>query len=675
MKNWKKKGTQNLLESIVALSGDSLAMVSHQISAMLGAFCFGSQQYIEYTKITLPYVFEHKQISPELYGEIMDALTPSPDHIAQINGGAGEFHINDGVFVYLRKRAKKAAENGECSPGITKKFKWIKDMLSEVTFSRRYLKLPVNLVFNNESGTDRIVSMFQPVERSNKPITITDPITQKVEVIRKPFIDNTEIRKTLWRLLSIGILDVDTDGNMFLTKLGAEIASLFVIGMGKNDLKAEEWVYIYSPFLVSKLFEAHFRCLQIRRILSILNELGDSGTIFDILERYGAEGDIENPVWPSWSIPEILSRNKGRLDRKAKDQLYSHNAWDIQGFLDTCVHFGWVTEENAVISHSNGVKEFRGELPRYTLTPAGMLALDLSDRVPKTLVCLEQNIKYPFSGYLIYRRIVVLHAIINGHDSRGEICAFASDLGVEEEEAIIDDVVDDLIRIGFNIQKISSDRGEIYQVPCEMNVSYTSSLKDMRVEKPEFFKRKDADRLKFPMIDRIHLMLCDLADRKKIMTHSRRNQIGLFRVLFADMLKSVDVNCETFGEDDGPDVVVDDKGYVIYVSVEGAFDDDPELGIEKMVKELNSKDAEFRGFISRKSRRLKPYYAYLVRNEETFQAKDEMLQEIEKATGNGRGKVFDFREMLAIFNECTSSVEKGSLTEVMVELFQDKKGE
>ena len=247
-------------------------------------------------------------------------------------------------------------------------------------------------------------------------------------------------------------------------------------------------------------------------------------------------------------------------------------------------------------------------------------------------------------------------------------------MGVFEEETIIEDVIDDLVRIGFNIKRKDSKRGEIFRVPSEMNVSYTSNLKDMRVEKPEFFKQKDADRLRFPMIGRRHLLLCDLADRKKIITRSRKNQVELFRAWFADMLKSAGINCETFGENEGPDVVVDNKGYVVYVSVEGAFDDDPELGIEKMVSELKDPGLEFRSFLSPGSRRLKPYYAYLVRNEETFQAKDEMLKEIAEATGNDRGLVLDFREMLSIFNEFAASVERGSLTDIMAVLFPGKKG-
>ncbi len=665
----KKPEQQKLFESLIFLSKNILTMIN--AGDILGIFCVGSPQYVIYSQSTLPYILRYRQISPELYDKITDAISLAPGNMADSFSVNEQFYINNYVFDFLKKKADKAVKEKQCSSKTLKKFNWIQDMLSEITFSRKYLKFPIDLIFNDAPGTSEIVSMFQPVKTSKKPISITDPETMRVDVIRKPFVDNAEIRSSIRRLLAIGVLGVDDQGFIFLTKLGAEITTLFSIGSAKKDLSAEEWVYIYAPLLVSKVFEAFFMNLQVRRILTILRDKGNEQSIFEIMADYGPEGDISNITWPVWSIPVLLGKYGGKLDTRAKKHLYSSSTTDIQEYLDTCVSFGWIEAKDKEYCHDNGIKSYCCTIPAYSITDAGLGALKISSHLPKTRIYLEQNVNYLVSGYLDYRQAVILHAIMNGCETEREIGNYAKKLGVTENALIIRDVIDDLIRLGFNIQKLKKKDSVLFYSPTDINIMQLNDLSAMKVEKPEHIIKKDEDRLLLTKIGRRHLLLCDLVDRKKIIKHSKKNQIDLFRIWLTDMIKSTGIRCETFGNSSGPDVVVTHKKAVIYVSVEGAFDDNPKLSSEKMIGALKDNSA-FRSFLNPKSREATPYYVYIVKNGETFQSKNEILKSIANATGNKNGAVLDFHEIIRILNEYAVHAEHGQLSGIIDHLFTDK---
>ena len=120
------------------------------------------------------------------------------------------------------------------------------------------------------------------------------------------------------------------------------------------------------------------------------------------------------------------------------------------------------------------------------------------------------------------------------------------------------------------------------------------------------------------------------------------------------MIRSVGVRCEMFGGSLGPDVIVNENGFVAYISVEGAFDDNPDISIDKMTGDLLDKKAAFREFILPEDRDKKVFYAFLVKNEESFENRKTILNTIGKKTGNEHGCVINLQELLEVFNEAAA---------------------
>ena len=673
--NWKQRGINSLLDSLLRLGRDILGMSKGTMGRIMGVFCPSSPQYTLFLETKLPYALQYSQIDKALHDRIREAISVKKENLAPAFSKDEEFYINSAIFNHLRKNAEASVKKGECSESLLSKFDWVRNMLTEVTFERKYLKFPMDLTCCQDTQSNGVVSMFQLTKSSRKPITVSDPDTGKVHVIRKPYVDNAEIQNVLRRMLSVGMLRVEDDF-IFPTKLGAEIISLYSISSLRRDLESdEEWNYIYAPLLVAKVFESHLKNLQMRRVLSILKRR-ERQTIFDILTLYGPEGAIQNITWPVWSIPGILSRYGNKLDYRAKSYLYSPPAWEVQSFLETFIFFGWITEESVEKTHDNGAETYTCTLPCYTLTDAGRVAEDIGGIVPEALILMEKDLTYLPSVYPGFRAGLVLEAILSGCTNPPMIKKFLNDLGMKEEDLIIRDSVVDLIRIGYDIRTDLEEDKEAYQLPYRVNVINGIPIKSFSAAKPPFYARKDADRLAFTGIDRRHLILCDLSDRKKLIKNARHNPVELFSVWFADMLKSIGVNCEPFGGSAGPDVVVDHSGYVVFVSVEGAFDERPKINEDKMIRDLTDRSLPFRAFIKEEDRDKEPYYMFVTGDDRDPVASEDTIEKITSATKNSRGAVYGLHELLKIFNEFSCGDELfNDMDGVMKRLFGGQKND
>ncbi len=662
--DWKAKGIQELLDSLPALGKEVPGFTEGIMGDILSMFSAGTEQFEDFTVRKLPYALKFRQITEEQYAEMKDALSKTPGNMAPDQKEKDDFFISGIVFEYLKNRAE--AEGIFKDPDATDLVSVKKKLLKTIS-GRSFLKYPAELIFARPSETGEILSMFQLLKGSRKPITVTDPGTLKVDVIRKPYVDYPEVRTILRRMLDVGMLKIN-EGYVFLTKLGMEIQVLSGLNPNKGGADETEWEYIYAPLLVSKIFEAYFKNLQMRRVLSILSEK-DGQTIFEIMLDYGPPGTIFNITWPVWAVPGILDKYGEKLDHRAKTALFSEAAWDVQRFLETFLHFGWVREKDEKREHSNGVKKYSCTLPCYYLTDAGRVVKDPGEIVPEAEVLIHRDLSYISTVYPGYRAGLVLRAVTEGEDTLGKIRKYLKKNGIDEEDVLILDAIGDLKRIGYDIRESEKRGVKRYSIPYEVNVISGNGSKYPSGSKPDFYVRKDEDRILYSMIDREHLILCDLAHRKELIKNARRNPEALFRVWFADMLKSAGVRCEPFGGEDGPDIVVDNAGFLVYVSIEGAFDGNPKLNADRMIRFITDKSLGFRAFLSPGSKDSKPYYVYIVREEDSFENREEVLDTIAGATGNGRGAVYGFREMLKIFNEYVTKVENGEMGKVMDRLF------
>lgn len=405
----------------------------------------------------------------------------------------------------------------------------------------------------------------------------------------------------------------------------------------------------------------------------ILKDSSSPVSIYYLMNNYAAEGSIDNLTWPEWVIPAKIEEKGGKFDYKVKKDTFSYLGMSLEMYLDWMLKIKWIREIEMTLSHNDGIKDHKAKVPGYELTDAGKVIYGFVQELPTTLPCLKENALYPGVGYLNYRRFVVLQALTKGCLTPEAIGKYAEGFGVNEREQIIDDVIEDLVRGGLNIETAREPGKDRNYIPHKVDLMTDAPLGEMRVEKPEHFIEKDLKREEFLMIGRRHLILFDLADRKKIIKYSKQNKVELFRAWFTDMIRSVGVRCEMFGGSLGPDVVVNENGFVAYISVEGAFDDNPDISIDKMTGDLLDNNAAFRKFILPEDRDKKVFYAFLVKNEESFENRKTILKTIGKKTGNKHGCVINLQELLEVFNEAAAKGEEKNIGHIIEQLFNSKR--
>ncbi len=669
-----EKGALDLYDSLYDLRKSFFHLMEKQVGPIFNIFCVGSPFHVEFSMSTLPYVMEHGQIDSGLYEKMKDALTPGPGHMAKPFPGKTEFLIDRNVIYRMKERIRKASSEGKCSRGLEEKIDHVIELLNGTVYDRRFLKIPLNLIYANESSPTKLVSMFQMIEEGNKPVITHNIRTGEETVIRRPFIPNLSVHGTIWMLLGSGGLKVDTDGYVSLTQLGAEVATLFEIGRTKRSSNRAEWEYIYGPFLIFKCFEDLCRSSEIGRIAEILDRENEPVSIYKIMDSFASEGSIDNLTWPEWAIPAMIEKKGGKLNYKVKQDTFSYLGHGIEMYMEWLIKTRWVEENEITLRHNDGVREHEAHVPGYALTDAGRAAFEIIKVMPKILPCLKENALHPGIGYLNFRRFVVLQAITTGHDTPETIREYAEKLGVSESVQIIDDVVEDLIRCGLYIEREGKiGHGRRY---VSHNAGFMSDapLSEMHTEKPEYLTEKDQYRERFPMFKRKHMILFDLANRKRIIKYSKKNEVGLFRAWLTDMIRNAGVRCEMFGGSEGPDVIVNESGFVAYISVEGVFDENPDISMEKMAGDLNDKESPFRKFINPEDRNGTIYYAFLVKNEDTFEKKRSILKSISRKTGNENGCVISMYEIMEVFNEAAAKGEKKNIGRIIERLFDSKRG-
>ena len=667
------KGWEDLTDSLYSLRKDIFHMIEKRIGPIFNVFCVGSPLHVKFAMSTLPFCLEHSQIDPDLYEKMKDALTPGPGHMAKPFPGKPEFSVDSSILKSMKEKIRKAAEEGKCDKGLIAKTDHAIDMLNGIVYNKRFLKIPLNLIYVNEAGTTDLVSLFQMIEEGNKPIITKNRNTGENCVIRRPFIPNLKIHGDIWMMLGTGFLKVDTGGFVSLTKLGAEIAALFEIGRSRINTDRKEWEYIFGPLLVVKIFEGLCQAPEVSRITEILYHSSSPVSIYYLMNNYAAEGSIDNLTWPEWVIPAKIEEKGGKFDFKVKKDTFSYLGMSLEMCLDWMLKIKWIREIEMTLSHNDGIKDHKAKVPGYELTDAGKVIYGFVQELPTTLPCFKENALYPGVGYLNYRRFVVLQALTKGCLTPEAIGKYAEGFGVNEREQIIDDVIEDLVRGGLNIETAGEPGKDRNYIPHKVDLMTDAPLGEIRVEKPEHFIEKDLKREEFPMIGRRHLILFDLADRKKIIKYSKQNKVELFRAWFTDMIRSVGVRCEMFGGSLGPDVVVNENGFVAYISVEGAFDDNPDISIDKMTGDLTDKKAVFRKFILPEDRDKKVFYAFLVKNEESFENRRTILKTIGKKTGNEHGCVINLQELLEVFNEAAAKGEEKNIGHIIEQLFNSKR--
>ena len=92
-----------------------------------------------------------------------------------------------------------------------------------------------------------------------------------------------------------------------------------------------------------------------------------------------------------------------------------------------------------------------------------------------------------------------------------------------------------------------------------------------------------------------------------------------------------------------------------------------------MTGDLLDNNAAFRKFILPEDRDKKVFYAFLVKNEESFENRKTILKTIGKKTGNKHGCVINLQELLEVFNEAAAKGEEKNIGHIIEQLFNSKR--